>query len=118
MTLREANAAAAATDRGRRLSLMETQQAHKMELEKAKSNSILLQLQQKKLEAHQKARDKKMDVLFQIYNRHQKITESSTATESQKADSAMTLSSLEKQMQDVENEFDKKWSNSNESRKK
>ena len=111
--MKEEQAKAVATDRARRMDMLETQQAHKIAIEKAKTTSILLQLQQKKLDAFQKARDKKMAMLFQVYSRHQKITESSTATETEKGDSSMTLSLLEKQMQDVESEFDKKWSNVN-----
>ena len=109
MAYKEQQAKTVAQDRSRRIALLENQQKHKMALETARSQSVILQLQQKKLEAHQKIRDKKMAILMQVYTRHQKITESATATESQKADSVIVLFDLEKQMNDVEDELTKTW---------
>ena len=109
MAYKEQHAKTVAQDRSRRIALLENQQKHKMALEKARSESVILQLQQKKLAAHEKLRDKKMAVLLQVYTRHSKVTESPTATETQKADSVIALYDLEKQMNDVEDDLAKTW---------
>ena len=109
MAFKEEHAKTVALDRSRRIDILENQQKHKMALEKARSESVILQLQQKKLAAHEKLRDKKMAVLLQVYTRHSKVTESPTATETQKADSAIALYDLEQQMNEVEFELAKTW---------
>ncbi len=57
----------------------------------------------------QERRDKQISSLQNQYRRHQKIVDSDGATDKQKSDSNMRLSTIEIMMNNVDAEFDRAW---------